>query len=449
MTGVARALAVAAALLAGAAGAEPAARLTGHGGPVQAVARSPDGATALTASFDYAAALWDVDAGAATRWLRGHDAAVTAAVFAPDGATAFTGSDDFTAIRWRLSDGAMLARFEGHRGKVQGLAVSPGGAMLATASWDGRVGLWDAATGASLGWLEGHKAGVNAVAFGADGARLWSAGQDGAVLRWSVAERRLEATEASHGFGVNLIALDEAAGWLAYGAVDGAVRVRSLADGSQIADLTAGRRPALALDLSPDGSLMAIGDGEGYINVRSTDDWTIMRDFRAVPRGPIWALAFFETEAGLSLLAGGLDSHVDVWPLAQARSVREADLKRPFQITEGLSNGERQFVRKCSVCHTLTPEGGNRAGPTLHGLFGRPAGAVEGYDYSPALTDADIVWTAETVSALFDVGPDHYTPGSKMPMQRITGAQDRADLVAWLQDATRPEGAGTTGETTP
>jgi cytochrome c len=217
------------------------------------------------------------------------------------------------------------------------------------------------------------------------------------------------------------------------------VRVRSLQDGAAIADLTAGRRPALALTLSPDGDLMAIGDGEGYVNVTATEDWLVARDFRAVPRGPIWALAFHEAPDGLRLLAGGLDSHIDVWPLATASSVRASDdLRRPFQRKAGLSNGERQFVRKCSICHTLTPDDGARAGPTLYGLFGRPAGSLADYPYSDALNGSDIVWTAQTVSALFDVGPDHYTPGSKMPMQRITDAQDRADLIAWLQEATRP-----------
>jgi cytochrome c len=321
---------------------------------------------------------------------------------------------------------------------VQGVAIAPDGSIAASASWDGSVGLWDLETGGSLGFLKGHRAGVNAVAFSADGATLWSASQDGTVRRWSVPQRAFETSVAEHGFGVNLIAVNEAAGWLAYGAVDGAVRVRDLETGAEIADVTAGRRPALALAFSPNGALMAVGDGEGYINVTATEDWSVVRDFRAVPRGPIWALAF--DGSGRRLLAGGLDSHVDVWPLAEARSVAERDdLRRPFQLSEGLSNGERQFVRKCSVCHSLSPDGGRRAGPTLHGLFGRPAGAVEGYAYSDALTGTDIVWTEETVAALFEIGPDHYTPGSKMPMQVIAREQDRDDLVAWLRRATDPQ----------
>jgi cytochrome c len=59
-----------------------------------------------------------------------------------------------------------------------------------------------------------------------------------------------------------------------------------------------------------------------------------------------------------------------------------------------------------------------------------------GYRYSQTLTGSDIIWTDETVDALFDIGPDHYIPGSKMPMQVIARPEDRADLVAYLRRAT-------------
>jgi cytochrome c len=48
----------------------------------------------------------------------------------------------------------------------------------------------------------------------------------------------------------------------------------------------------------------------------------------------------------------------------------------------------------------------------------------------------DITWTPETVSKLFEVGPATYTPGTKMPEQRIGDAQARAALVKFLERAT-------------
>ena len=87
----------------------------------------------------------------------------------------------------------------------------------------------------------------------------------------------------------------------------------------------------------------------------------------------------------------------------------------------------------------MTPNGGRKAGPTLYRLFGRKAGVVPGYVYSEALTDTDLVWNEATIDQLFKLGPDHFTPGSKMPMQQIAGQDDRADLIAYLKSATRPE----------
>jgi cytochrome c len=86
----------------------------------------------------------------------------------------------------------------------------------------------------------------------------------------------------------------------------------------------------------------------------------------------------------------------------------------------------------------LTPEDGNRAGPTLHGVFGRRIGTATGYHYSPALRGMDIVWNTETISRLFEIGPNAYTPGTKMPEQVIGDAEDRAALMRFLEKATRP-----------
>ena len=118
---------------------------------------------------------------------------------------------------------------------------------------------------------------------------------------------------------------------------------------------------------------------------------------------------------------------------------------RRFQLSEAsddpLARGRIQFARKCSVCHTLKPDGKNRAGPTLYGIFGRKIAALPGYPYSEPLKDLDIIWTEETVSKLFELGPDVFTPGSKMPLQKMTDPEQRDDLISYLKEATRPGGS--------
>jgi cytochrome c len=69
-------------------------------------------------------------------------------------------------------------------------------------------------------------------------------------------------------------------------------------------------------------------------------------------------------------------------------------------------------------------------------VFGRRIATAPGYNFSPALKHLDIVWNAETISKLFEVGPSRYTPGTKMPEQIIQDAEDRAALVRFLEKAT-------------
>jgi cytochrome c len=96
-----------------------------------------------------------------------------------------------------------------------------------------------------------------------------------------------------------------------------------------------------------------------------------------------------------------------------------------------------QVFRACAACHTLTPDDGARAGPTLHGVMGRRIATAPGYNFSDALKGMDIVWTKDTVARLFEIGPNAMTPGTKMPEQVITSAEDRRALVEWLERVTR------------
>jgi cytochrome c len=96
-----------------------------------------------------------------------------------------------------------------------------------------------------------------------------------------------------------------------------------------------------------------------------------------------------------------------------------------------------QVFRACVACHTLLPDEGNKAGPSLAGIFGRKIATLPGYRYSEALKHMNIVWTPETVAKMFEVGPMTYTPGTKMPEQTIGSAEDRKALVEFLAKATK------------
>ena len=409
-------------------------KLTGHGGPVRGIDVSPDGRHVLTASFDYSVGLWQAGA---PRWLEAHRAGVNAVRFIDDGRAVSAGDDNDIHL-WDLERG-LSERLGGHKAKVVALALSPDRRLVASASWDGRIGLWPVAGGPPR-FLEGHGAGVNDVTFSADGARLYSASTDGTIRVWDPA-RGVQMRHLLEGrFGINTLALDEEAGWLAYGGVDGSTRALDLESAREIADFTLQRRPILAMAFDAGGNRLAVGDGEGFIKVIDTRGWTVLRDFRAALRGPVWALAF--SADGEDILAGGIDDALYSWPVTAlgAGGLMGGGERSFLRDPESMGNGERQFQRKCSICHTLGPEGLRRAGPTLFGVFGRPAGGVSGYKYSRTLREAAFLWNEDTIDALFDEGPDRFVPGSKMPMQRIAKARDRSDLIAFLRHATMEEG---------
>ena len=94
------------------------------------------------------------------------------------------------------------------------------------------------------------------------------------------------------------------------------------------------------------------------------------------------------------------------------------------------SAGEGVF-RACQACHKVEP-GANGTGPTLYNVVGRPVDSVEGYSYSGALEKVAETWTPENLYHFLE-NPKGYAPGTKMSYAGMKDAQDRADLIAWLE----------------
>jgi cytochrome c len=98
------------------------------------------------------------------------------------------------------------------------------------------------------------------------------------------------------------------------------------------------------------------------------------------------------------------------------------------------ARGEVKF-QDCAACHKLEA-GANNVGPSLHGIFTRKAGELADFRYSPAIKRSGIAWTPETLDK-FITDPQAMVPGNRMPYAGMAGASDRADLVAYLQNATK------------
>ena len=420
-------------------------RYTAHGGPVRDLTLSPDGRTLVSASFDYSAVVWQAPDIIEKTVLYAHEAAVNTARFSPNGEILATAGDDGRIYIWRKevleNEDPEPIILSGHKGKVVNLSFSSDGNTLASASWDGSIGIWPLGKGiekaeAQSRFILGHEGAVNAVQFAPDNTHLYSAGQDGEVRYWRLSNNEYLRSVVYNGWSVSVVKVDELNDFVAYGSSDGTMNIDRLSDGSEVMRLGDERVPVLAIYHSPRYSLIAFGNAKGRVVVINTKDWSIVRDFNAA-NGPIWSLVIMPD--GQSIVVAGLDDFITRWELFEfpPEFLERPGPARRFQPIAEISNGEKQFARKCSVCHTLSPDGKRRAGPTLFGVFGRMAGTLEGYPYSKALVDSDIVWDEFTIEKLFAEGPDIVTPGTKMPIQRMRNQQDLIDLVAFLKTATK------------
>ncbi len=357
------------------------AQLRGHGGPVRALAISPDGKTAMSGSFDTSAIRWSLERNAAVEVLRFHAGAVNAVALLADG-RALTSGEDARIALWKPGEQKPFAVLEGHQAPVVALAVSPDQAMLASASWDHTARLWPLSGGPPR-VLEGHQQIVNGIAFTPDARAVVTAGYDATQFRGEV---------------------------------------------------ETGPAPIITVAVSTDGKLIAAAGIRGSVAIIDRGARSLERTLVG-PGLPVWSVAFFPDSH--TLLTGGTDRMIRRWDAVTGEPIGNVVMGTPEDpLAAYAGDPGAEVFRACVACHTLQMDEGNRAGPTLAAIFGRRIATLPGYNFSEALKALDIVWTPETVSKLFELGPATYTPGTKMPEQRIGSAEERAALVRFLERAT-------------
>jgi cytochrome c len=405
------------------------AQLRGHGGPVRALAVAADGAAALSGSFDGSAILWSLRRDAASEVLRFHDDAVNAVALLKDGRAVTAGADGRIAI-WTTGRDQPDTVLQGHTAPIAALSISPDGATLASASWDHTVRLWSVASGASR-VLEGHAQNVNSVAFTPDGKAVVSAAYDLTLRIWPLDGAAPTIVTLPAPLSTVAVALD---GEIVAAGANGMVYFLK-PSGEVSGEVQAAPTPVIGLAVSPDGALIAAASIRGSVAIIARTSRTLARTLVG-PGLPVWSVAFMPDSR--TLLTGGNDRLIRRWNAATGDPVGSAMMAGPDDPLAAYANDPgAEIFRACVACHTLAPDEGNRAGPTLAGIFGRRIATLPGYRFSEALTKLDIVWTPETVARLFEIGPAAYTPGTKMPEQRIGAETDRKALTDFLIKATK------------
>ena len=107
-------------------------------------------------------------------------------------------------------------------------------------------------------------------------------------------------------------------------------------------------------------------------------------------------------------------------------------LSSPGRAADGDAAKGAQIYQRCLACHSLEH---NRSGPRHCGLFGRAAASLPGFDYSKAMKGTGFVWDEATLDRFLE-NPLKTVPGTKMAYAGVKNGQERADLIAYLRQAT-------------
>lgn len=96
----------------------------------------------------------------------------------------------------------------------------------------------------------------------------------------------------------------------------------------------------------------------------------------------------------------------------------------------------KTVFNRCKACHKLEEGGHTTLGPSLHGLWGRKAGTLEGYSYSEAMKNSGVTWDDDTL-AKYLRDPKTFIAGNKMAFPGIKDDTEIVNLLAYLKEATK------------
>jgi len=407
--------------------------MAGHGGMVRTLDISPDGRWVLSGSFDFTARLWDFAEQKEIAVLDAHSGPVTSVAFVGDGSRALTASDDKTIVLWDLKTLKPLKRLEGHNHKVMGLAVSHDARFAATASWDRTVRIWDLELGTTAQILR-HTSPVNAVVFADGGQTVVSGGHDGKIRVWNAKTGLSRGTLEGHLLGITGLSISPDGRRLLSASIDKSMRLWDLPTMKEVRAFKKHDGQVFATAFSPDAKSALSAGRDGTVIRWNLSNGTPVQSIQAHD-ALIWALRV--TPDGRFAVTGSSDDSIRVFHLESGDRIGlevEGD-NGPKPWLDSDHPGAPLF-KKCARCHSLSAGGIRRSGPHLAGLFGRAAGSVAGYNYSKALTGVDFRWNEKTLFQLFDQGPDKYLPGTKMPVQKVSNAEQLTHLVNYLKEIT-------------
>ena len=159
--------------------------LSGHAGPVKAIAIKQDGTTFVSGGDDKSILIWNLKVMTYQGIYNSHKAPISALILAKDGEELISASSDKLIKILRVSDQSLLGTLEGSRNSIQVIAISANGRLLASGD-DSKIAVWDLETKKSTFCFESESGMITGLGFSNDQSLLVAAGQDKKIKTWNV-----------------------------------------------------------------------------------------------------------------------------------------------------------------------------------------------------------------------------------------------------------------------
>lgn len=296
-------------------------RFTGHAGPIYGIAYSHDGKYALSTSGDGTVRLWDIHTGAEVRRFGNGESVASSVAFSPDSKYALIGSDDATAKIWDVETGKLARTLTGHTAEVLSVTYSSDGKYIATGSNDDTAILWDPNTGQALRTLSNVDTAI-AIAFSPDDKLLLIGTLGQTLALWDVQTGQQVRSFSGVTAEVESVAFSPDGKYVLSGGNDKLARLWDVTTGVELRRFIPGSGIVNSVAFSPDGKYALTGSDDKVALLWDLVSHPGLPQFNAQDAKLIYGVAF--SPDGLHVFTGNTDRTVRMW------DARTGALERTF-----------------------------------------------------------------------------------------------------------------------